>query len=51
MKLKDLLNNKLQNLKVQIDSNHKQIQDCDQLLSTIKNNCDQLDSIANRISG
>ena len=50
MKLKDLLNKKLENLKLQIDSNHQQIQDCDQLLSTIKQNCNELDSLANKIS-
>ena len=49
-KLSDLLKKNLQNLKMKIDSNHQEIEDCNQLLSQIKKNCDELDSLANKIS-
>ena len=49
-KISDLLKKNLQNLKLQIDSNQREINDCYQLLSQIKNNCDELDSLANKIT-
>ena len=49
-RISDLLKKNLQNLKLQIDSNQREIEDCNQLLSQIKKNCDQLDSLANKIN-
>ena len=49
-KISDLLKKNLQNLKMKIDSNQQEIEDCNQLLSQIKKNCDELDSLANKIS-
>ena len=47
-KIADLLRNNLKQLKVKIDSNHKSIQECNELLNQIKSNCNELDSLANQ---
>ena len=48
-KIADLLKNNLRDLKMKIDSNHREIEECNQLLSQIKKNCDQLDSITDHM--
>lgn len=50
IKIKDLLNKKLNQIKIESDKNDKLIADSFELLSQIKSNCQQLESMANQIN-